>query len=246
MSDGETTDETRQARAMALLWGEATRPSRGPKPSLSRERIVTAAIAIADADGLSAVSMQRVAADLGVTKMAMYRYVPGKAELTLLMVDAAMGPPPDPDAAATDWRARLDGWARQLWQGFTAHPWILGATIGLRPIGPAELGWMDAGVAALADCGLSGAERLDAIELVSGHLRSLAQQVMSVEPEMTEADFLALLGTALTHHADRFPALRDAMTDGSWPDGRDNALTFGLDRILDGIAVLIERRAAAR
>ena len=242
MNDGGTIDENRQARAMALLWGDAARPSRGPKPSLSRERIVAAAIAIADADGLAAVSMQRVAADLGVTKMAMYRYVPAKAELTLLMVDAAMGQPPEMDAVAGDWRAGLDHWGNRMWQVFTAHPWILGGSIGLRPIGPLELGWMNAGVAALAGSGLSGAERLDAIELVSGHVRALAQQVLTVTPMVTEAQFLGLVDSALSAHPDRFAALRAAMTDGSWPDGRDQALDFGLQRIMDGIAVLIEQR----
>ncbi|MGH8880375.1 MAG: TetR/AcrR family transcriptional regulator, partial [Stackebrandtia sp.] len=127
----------RRRRALALLWGETERPSRGPKPSLSRERVVAAAVAIADAEGLAAVSMQRLATELGVTKMAMYRYVPGKSELTLLMVDDAMGQAPEPAAGPGDWAATLENWARQLWDRLVAHPWVLGATVGLRPIGPA-------------------------------------------------------------------------------------------------------------
>src|SRR6201999_1132768 len=77
-----------------LLWGDPQRPRRGPKPSLSLERIVAEAIALADADGLANLSMQHLAERLGCAKMALYRYVPGKAELVALMVDAGLGDPP--------------------------------------------------------------------------------------------------------------------------------------------------------
>src|ERR1700761_2345616 len=85
-----------------LLWGEPPRPRRGPKPSLSLERIVAEAIALADADGLANLSMQHLAERLGCAKMALYRYVPGKAELVALMLDPGLGaPPPAPPAAPT-------------------------------------------------------------------------------------------------------------------------------------------------
>src|ERR1700759_3627771 len=80
--------------ALDLLWGTPARPRRGPKPSLPRERIVTAAIALADAEGLASLSMQHLAEQLGCAKMALYRYVPGKAELVALMIDEAIGEPP--------------------------------------------------------------------------------------------------------------------------------------------------------
>src|ERR1700742_2125383 len=80
--------------ALDLLWGTPARPRRGPKPSLTRERIVTAAIALADAEGLASLSMQHLAERLGCAKMALYRYVPGKAELVALMLDAGLGDPP--------------------------------------------------------------------------------------------------------------------------------------------------------
>src|SRR5689334_22149881 len=81
-----------RARTADLLWGPRERPSRGPKPGLTRDGIVRAAIGVADAEGLAAVSMQRVAAEVGFTTMALYRYVPGKNELVALMVDSAVGP----------------------------------------------------------------------------------------------------------------------------------------------------------
>jgi AcrR family transcriptional regulator len=87
-----------------LLWRPRTDGSRGPKPALTLDGIADAAITVADAEGLAAVSMQRVAADLGFTKMALYRYLPGKAELVALMVERALGGPPDLTGQA--WRTR--------------------------------------------------------------------------------------------------------------------------------------------
>lgn len=244
MVDTDDAAERRQ-RAHELLWGEGQRPSRGPKPSLSLERVVTAAVAIADAEGLGAVSMQRVAADLGVTKMAMYRYVPGKAELNLLMVDAAMHPEPDMNEVDGDWRVKLGSWGGRLWERLVAHPWVLGATLGLRPLGPVELGWMNSGLEALRDTVLTGAQRLDSIQLLSGHLRALAQQTLPVPGESfiaNEDQFADHIGAALREHGKRFPALAEAIMDDT--GGRNQALEYGVERILDGIAVLIERRTA--
>jgi len=81
-------------QAMAVLWGQMSTPRRGPKPTLNLETIARAGIRIADADGLAAVTMQRVAEELGATKMALYRYVPGKVEMAALMTDVAIGGPP--------------------------------------------------------------------------------------------------------------------------------------------------------
>ena len=120
-----TTNNSRfgeQAGTVELLWGPRPQPTRGPKPALSIDRIAQAAIAVADAEGLAAVSMQRVAAELGVTKMALYRYVPGKADLIALMVDAAGDPPPVLDSEADGWRAQLGHWARRLLAVFQRHP----------------------------------------------------------------------------------------------------------------------------
>src|ERR1700729_1512024 len=87
--------------ALDLLWGTRDRPRRGPRPSLSLDRIVAEAIALADEEGLANLSMQHLAERLGCAKMALYRYVPGKSELVALMVDAALGDPPEPPAQAS-------------------------------------------------------------------------------------------------------------------------------------------------
>src|SRR3954453_12429425 len=119
--------------SVEFLWGGRTQPTRGPKPALSLDGIADAAIAVADAEGLAAVSMQRVAADLGYTKMSLYRYVPGKAELVAAMLERAIGEPPE---TTGEWRPALREWAENLLAAYAAHAWSLAATTGRRPIGP--------------------------------------------------------------------------------------------------------------
>ena len=219
-----------------FLWVEPARPSRGPKPAMSPERIADAAIAIADADGLAAVSMQRVAADLGFTKMSLYRYLPGKAELIALMVERVLGEPPA--GAGTDWRDALADWARSLLDGYIRHPWTLAATVGPRPIGPREVGWTEAALAALAGTPLTRAERLDAIVVLVGHARMLAQQAASRHPE---AQLNAAFARVVGERRDRYPELAAALRE-SGPDNQDQAFEFGLARILDGIEALVRPR----
>src|SRR6185437_14930229 len=120
-----------------FFWAQRPRPTRGPKPALTLDQIAEAGIAIADAEGLAAVSMQRVAADLGYTKMALYRYVPGKAELVAAMLERYMGEPPE--LPATGWRAALTAWAEALLARFEGHAWSLEATTGRRAVGPHEV-----------------------------------------------------------------------------------------------------------
>ncbi|MEV0278911.1 TetR/AcrR family transcriptional regulator [Streptomyces sp. NPDC050610] len=239
------------AGTVRLLWGPHPKPARGPRPGLDLGRIGRAGIEIADAEGLGGVSMQRVAALLGVTKMALYRYVPGKAEVIALMVDAAIGRPPEESAsgapqesALPGWRERLDGWARQLFDVFRRHPWLLEATVGPRVMGPAELGWMERAVSALDGTGLTGAERMDSAVLLTGHVRVIAQHARAAAPTSgVEAQLGSVLGAVLAEHGERFPALTAALASTRDAGGQDEAWEFGLQRILDGLAVLIGRRS---
>ncbi|MFJ6618915.1 TetR/AcrR family transcriptional regulator [Kitasatospora sp. NPDC091335] len=222
-----------------LLWGPPAKPTRGPKPALSLERIAAAGVEVADAEGLGAVSMQKVAGLLDFTKMSLYRYVPGKAELVALMVESAVDAPPAASEGA-DWREQLTTWAHHLADSFARHPWLLDATVGPRALGPKELAWLERVVAALDGHGLTGPERMDAAVLLAGHVRGIAAQSRAAGPADTpETELLAALGTVVREHADRFPAVAAAMADAG---GRDQALEFGLERILDGLAALIERR----
>lgn len=228
-----------ETAAITLLWGRRTAPKRGPKPTLSLDTIAAVGIEIADADGLAAVTMQRVAERLGVTKMALYRYVPGKTELVALMVELALGEPPPLTAVADDWRPKLDTWARQMFDRFWAHPWALEATVGARAIGPNELGWLEQATAALTGTGLAGSEMLDVAVTIIGHVRTIAQQAAPAPADAPEQAMGNTMGALLTGREHRFPALVAALAD---PAGKDQALGFGLQCILDGVESLINRR----
>ncbi|MFD8019187.1 TetR/AcrR family transcriptional regulator [Streptomyces lavendulae] len=254
--------------AVRLLWGPPPGPpARGPRRGLTLEGIAGAGVAIADAEGLGGVSMQRVAAELAVTKMALYRYVPGKAELVALMAEAAM---PDPAAgldaalerAGSGWRERLGAWARELLAAFRAHPWLLRATVGARAVGPREVGWLERALAALEGCGLSGAESMDAVVLVAGHVRGIAEQEGVGSAGVGSAggaggsvaggaagggpdvELGAVLGEVMRLRGADFPALGAALASVARDGGQDQALDFGLERILDGIGLLVAARGA--
>ena len=232
--------------ALDLLWGTRQQPRRGPRPSLSLERIVTEAIALADAEGLANLSMQHLAERLGCAKMALYRHVPGKAELVALMVDAAIGDPPEPPAPTASgeqpWRAALRLWATTIFRRYRAHPWAIEATTGARPMGQNELAWLETALVGLARTGLTGAERLDAVVLLNGHVRSLVQATPAGQKDL-EKQIARQVGAVLSAHADRYPQVLEAFSGSSSSAGRDNALHFGIDRILDGLAALMAARS---
>src|SRR4051812_10936269 len=138
---------------MTALWDLHDEPEKKPRIALSRSGIVDAAIQIADADGLDAVSMQRIAADLGFTKMSLYRHVSSKSELVSSMIDTAVGEPPDLSEVPGGWRAKLEEFVRRLTEVWRKHPWLPAVTIGARVMGPHEAGWTESAVAALADTG---------------------------------------------------------------------------------------------
>lgn len=228
-----------------LLWGTTQRPKRGPKPALTLDGIVAEAIVLADAEGLSALSMQRLAERLGFTKMSLYRYVPGKEQLTALMVDKGIGEPPNLAGAQQDWRLGLRNWVDSIFARYRAHPWSIELTLGVRPLGPNEMGWTEAALLALAGTGLSGSEKLDTIVLLNGHARSLAQQIASMSGD-GERQFAEQFVEMTTAAAGRYPEVRAAFAEeATAPAGKggpDDALRFGVDRILDGLAVLIDQR----
>ncbi|WP_330313746.1 MULTISPECIES: TetR/AcrR family transcriptional regulator C-terminal domain-containing protein [unclassified Streptomyces] len=226
-----------------LLWGERERPARGPKPSLTPRRIADEAVAVADAEGLDAVSMGRVAAGLGVSGMALYRYVPGKTELVELMVEVALADVPDLADAGPGWRERLAAWSRRSRQVYADHPWLLAATAMRRQImGPHQLGWLDAAHAALEPTGLGAADRQQVVLLLIGQVRSLAQQTADFDAEHAR-EWGRLTGELLERHADRFPALTRAIAAGAFDASGTDSPDFGLDRILDGVQVLIDAAA---
>lgn len=239
--------------SIEAAWGVRSRPGRGPKPGLSLERIVDAAVTIAAADGLGAVSMNRVAADLGTSAMSLYRYVAAKDELLTLMVDTAIGPPP-PAQPGEDWRAGLSRWAHGQLGAFRRHPWILRVPIGAPPITPNQVVWLENGLTALRDAELAPQEKMSAILLVSGYVRNWATLTADLtaaalagggsdpDPQIAYGRILARLIDPL-----RFPEVHKMIGTGvldDEDDDFDNEFVFGLDRLLDGIETLISSRAS--
>lgn len=235
------------ARSMELLWGTKPPPSRGRKPGMTVERIVAAAVELADAEGLDGVSMRRVADRLGVGTMSLYRYVPSKAELQDLMLDTVMGEGPPP--RGENWRDGLERFARASLEGYRRHPWLLRASLTRGAMGPNQTAALDGVLRAIDGIGLSSGERMAVVGLVTGYVRGVAQQLAEdtqvqartgVTDEQFWTDFAPLLDGRLD--ADRYPALtalwRDEELD--WVD----PFEFGLHRVLDGIEALVEYRRA--
>ncbi|XVV01063.1 TetR/AcrR family transcriptional regulator [Actinosynnema sp. CA-248983] len=230
---------TELAENVDLLWEPRGRSTRPQRQALTVDRIADAAIELADAEGMAAVSMQHIAARLDVTKMALYRHVSSKAELVAVMIESAVGEPPNLLTVPGDWRSRLTHWANLMRETWHRHPWLPAATTGDRPTGPREVGWTESAVAALTDTGLTGGERMDAVFLLSGHIRNTqSSSTAGTQPWTTDKS----LREVLHRHRDRFPALFEAATsrDDTTPD--DNGWTFGLTRILDGLESLITTR----
>lgn len=235
--------ERARAEAGPGLWGERQRATRGPKPGLEVGAIARAAVAIADAEGFEAVSMQRVASELGYTTMALYRHVPGKAELVARMIEASLVDPPAFDRSA-GWRANLEAWARGLWAVFQRHPWALAVSGRLRVMGPVELMWMERALAAFAGTGLSAQECHRAFLALLGQVHSATRFSLpgrageSISGEQWAAATQALL----REHGAGYPALQAAMAAGAFAGPAADGLGFGLGCVLDGIGVLIARR----
>jgi len=240
--------------SIRAAWGLHTRPARGPKPGLSLERIVQAGIALADAEGLDAVSMSRVAAELGSSAMSLYRYVGSKDELLALMVDAAMGDLPGP-APGEGWREGLTRWSRAALTAYLRSPWGVRVPIPAPPITPNQIRALEAGLSCLRDTGLTAQEKLSTILLLSG----LARYQATLAADFTDAtraaggqDPSAGYGQALAQLATpaEFPEVYAVVLSGALDDDdadfATSELSFSLDRVLDGLEALIARRAAAR
>jgi AcrR family transcriptional regulator len=245
------------ARSMALLWrvpGEP--PARpGPKASLDVDRIVAAAVRLADAEGLAAVSMRRIAADLGVAAMTLYTHVPGKGELVDLMLDDVLGElyPDEQAVAAGAWRARLTTMARANWEFFLRHPWALHVATGRPPLGPGLMRKYELELRAVDGLGLSEVQMDLLVTLVGGFVRGTAGGVQEkADAErltgITEEQWWAATEpyVAQVFDPDRYPtAARVGPVAGEEVGAYDpeRSFEFGLERLLDGIGVLIRDAA---
>lgn len=237
-------------RGIALAWGVAANPQRGPKRELTVERIVDAAIELADAGGLAAVSMASVASSLGFTPMSLYRYVSAKDDLVLLMGEAGFGVPPETLGEAEGWRDGLRAWSRAQVDVYERHPWLLDIPIGGgMPMTPNNLAWLDAGLAELAGTPLDANEKLAIALLVLSHTRwqgtiersyNEAAAAAGVSPDELDSASAGMLEQLLTPEA--FPEVHRALVAGAFGADGGDPFAFGLERILDGIQHYLDTR----
>jgi len=229
------------APASSTGTGNGGRARRGDV-ELNRDRIVASAIAIADAEGLAQVSMRRIATDLGVATMSLYRHVAGKDELLIYMMDAVLGEERLPKDPPEGWRARLELSSRLQWKGFRRHPWLAPALSITRPQivvnGMRHTEWA---LAALDTVGLTGESAMHVHITLFGFVRGLA---LSLEPEaQAEQDTGLTSDEWMSTQQDEFLAV---LRGGEFPMmGRlftmdleldlDALFEFGLSRILDGL-----------
>jgi AcrR family transcriptional regulator len=238
-----------------LLWGRRAGGTRGPRPGLSAEAIVTTAVAVADAEGLDAVSMARVAQELGFTTMSLYRHVTGKDELLQLMWNASAQGAEGLILEGDGWRARLRMWAIVQRTMLDRHPWITQMPMATPPLAPNSLTFVEKGLEALDASGLADADKLRVIGLISSYTLSearmahdaarAAQHVPSPDggaaaPNWTFESLLRELIDQSTYPRLHQIAWSDEV--GEDPSGfdEDEEYQFGLDRILDGVQALID------
>ncbi len=232
------------------------RPVR-PRPGeqeLTREAVVRTAISLADAEGMAELSMRRIAAELGVATMSLYRHVRGKDDLVLHMIDAAIGEETFPPVPPDGWRARLELAARLQWRGFRRHPWLAPVMSITRPqLAPNALRHTEWNLRALEGTELGFGDRMYVNVLLFAYVRGVASAL--------EAETQAERDTGLTSDEwmeTQDATLRSMLTSGALATFRrvvahdgfdfdlDSLFEFGLERLLDGLEVLIAGAPAGR
>jgi AcrR family transcriptional regulator len=240
-------------RSIALLWGVAESGRRGPKPRHTVEDVVQAAIALADAEGLAALSMRGVAETLQLSPMSLYTYVPSKAELMDLMVDRVAGEMADPDPAAGGWREQLTRLCRQRWATAQRHPWIMQLARRRPPLGPNVLARVESMLHAIDGLGLSETEMDQLTSLVGDYVRGAARAALDAreieqQTGMTDEQWWSMNTPLLQGLVDpaRYPTtvkIGEAYKSGRMaPPDHERNFEFGLQRVLDGVEVFIAGR----
>lgn len=242
------------ARTLRLLWRDpAAVPRHGPRQGLSIDAVVDAATELADAQGLTAVTMRQVARALGVVPMTLYTYVPGKDELLDLMLDAAYARMPRADTSGQPWRRRLTVIAAENRRLFETHPWAAAVSTIRPPLGPGQMAKYEHELSAFDGLGLDDVTVDDCLTYLLGFVQACARAAadareMQRESAMDDGQWWAANAPLLARilDEDAYPtAARVGTAAGAAHGGAYNpghAYDFGLPRVLDGLAALIETR----
>ena len=249
-----------------LLWGRRGRGRRGPRPGLSVDAIVEAAVRVADAEGLEAISMARVAAELGFTTMSLYRYVASKDELLQLMYNNSARGAEDLVLEGDDWRAKIRHWAIVQRDILDVHPWITQLAMPAPPLAPNSLHFVERALAALDPTGLPAAEKLRAIGLITSFTLNEAKLANDARHAAKAAAAAAAASGSADSAADGAATwqpmtyeemLRELVDEQTYPhlyrlarDARPETrqteregFLYGIDLILDGVQARIDRAA---
>ncbi|WP_030252688.1 TetR/AcrR family transcriptional regulator [Streptomyces violens] len=219
------------------LWLGTARTGRGRKPAFSRAAITAAAVALADAEGLDAVTMRRVAAEVGAGVMSLYSYAPDKETLLELMVDHVSGELPADEPLTGDWRADLKAIGHLQRALMLRHPWLPAALTTRRTLGPHALAFLERALAALRPTRLDGAAKLEVFSqltgFVAGHVGyEIAQSAAAEAPGRAAAEARYLAAVAADGH---HPELAAALAAPGRPLTPEATFTRFLDRLIDGL-----------
>ncbi|WP_260610788.1 TetR/AcrR family transcriptional regulator [Streptomyces sp. WAC06614] len=219
------------------LWLRPTTPRRGRRPSFSREEITAAAVMLADTEGLDAVTMRRVAAEVGAGVMSLYSYAPDKETLLELMVDHVSAELTVPQPPSGDWRADLKAVAHQQRAHMLRHPWLPAALTTRRVPGPHTLAFLEHALAVLRPTGLDGAAKMEVFAqltaFVAGYVaHESAQAAVSRSPAAAAATARYLAAVAADGH---HPELAEALAAPPRPATPDATFARFLGRLVDGL-----------
>ncbi|WP_162802147.1 TetR/AcrR family transcriptional regulator [Ornithinimicrobium murale] len=245
------TGEHPVTRSLRLLWHGLPPARKGPRPSLTLDQIVRAAIAIADAEGLDALSMRALARELNVGTMSLYRYVQDKAELMHLVLDHVTVRTVEDGTPATDWRTMLETISQDARQMYLAHPWLLQVNWSSPVLGPGSVGDLERTLSSLTELPFSDRERIMLVTLLDAYVTgSVRQEVLfdqaSALTDLTYEEFwelqLPFLEAAM--ESGRFPTMA-AMSEDSFSGGWEETFELGLTLLLDGVEREVARRESA-
>jgi AcrR family transcriptional regulator len=228
----------------AAIWELPEVGERGPKPRHSRVAIAAVAVRIADAEGMEAVSMRRVAAAVGMGTMSLYNYVPAKDHLVQLMIDQAGGEYAYPAGAPPDARAAIADLAQQGREIARRHPWLAGLLQRPRPLGPNAFRYLDHFLGLLAGTGLDTGAKMEVIALINGFSLMYGSMEAAVAEEgaaggataeqQAAAQVAALVGAAASG---RYPNLAAALAAGGAPRDSGEVFRSAVLRLIDGLIV---------
>lgn len=239
------------SRVVAMAWGVAAAPQRGPKRELTHERIVDTAIEIADEEGLQAVTMQRVAQAFGYTTMALYRYVSNKDDLHRLMLDAAFTRNPAP-SFGQGWQTDVIAWMQWIGHSYREHPWAVEVPSNMESLlMPGQMTVADAALRAMSDLPATDGERLGLLITLSTLQRGIAgieQEMQFGEASISQATREMIREVATPQ---LLPALYRLVQSGAYfgdlPEGDaapESEFAIGIRALLAGIEAEIGSREA--